>query len=111
MCLRGSVAVKGQMPGAVGRAPELEMAPAIEDRLGEIVVVEDPPPGGQRFVRREDHGSVMQVAVVDDLEQDIGRIGAVAETADLVDDQDVRVGVGGQDLALAAFAGGRGPAR
>jgi hypothetical protein len=34
------VAVKGQMPGAVGRAPELEMAPAlqdaIQDRLGEI---------------------------------------------------------------------------
>jgi hypothetical protein len=35
------------------------MAPAlkdaVEDRLGEIPIVEDPTPGGQGLVRREDH--------------------------------------------------------
>jgi hypothetical protein len=35
----------------------------------------------------EDHWALVQVAVVDDLEEDIGGVRAIAEMADLVDDQ------------------------
>jgi len=57
------VLVKRQVSGAVGRAPQFEMTPtlenAVEDRLGEIPIVEDPPPGRQGFVGGEDHRPVM----------------------------------------------------
>ena len=81
---------------------------SVEDRLGEIRVVQDPPPRGQRFVRGEDHRTLMQVPVVDDLKEDVRRVGPVAEIADFIDDQDVRMRVARQRLAKLAVARGRG---
>ena len=46
----------------------------------------------------------MEVAIVHDLEEDVGRVGAVAEIADLVDDEHVGMGAGGQGVAQAAAA-------
>ena len=96
------------MAGAVGGPAQLEMAPSfehpVEDRLGEIRVVEHSAPGAQRLVRREQHRAVMQVALVDDVEEDVGGIGPVAEIADLVYDEDVGMRVRGQDMAEAALA-------
>ena len=50
----------------------------------------------------------MQVAVVDDVEEDVGGIGAVGEVADLVDDEHVRVDILAEGLAQAAEATGGG---
>ena len=100
------------MPGPIGGAAQLEMPPplqhAVEDGLGEIGVVEDPAPGAQRLVSREDHGALMQVALVDDVEEDVSRIRPIAEIADLVDHEDVGMGVGREDVAEPALARGRG---
>jgi len=82
---------------AVGRPSKFEVSAAlqdpVEDGLGEVRIVEHAAPGGQRLVGGEDHRPPMQMAVVDDLEEDVGGIGAVAEVADLVDHQHVGVGV------------------
>ena len=99
------------MAGAVGRSAQLKMPAVlkdpIEDDLGKIRVVEDPPPGMQGLVGREEHRAVMQAALVDDMEEHIGRIGSIAEVAHLVNDQDVRMGVSRQGVAEAALARGR----
>jgi hypothetical protein len=42
----------------------------------------------------------MQVAVVDDLKEDVGGVGPVAEIADLVDDEHVGMRVVGQDPSV-----------
>jgi hypothetical protein len=65
----------------------------VEDGLRKVGVVEHPSPRSERLVRREEHGPAMQVAVVDDLEEYVGRVGAVAEIADLVDHEDVGMGL------------------
>jgi hypothetical protein len=100
------------MAGAVGGAAQLEVAAAlqhpVEDGLGKIGVVQDPAPGMQRLVGREDHGAVMEVALVDDVEEHVRRVGAVAQVPDLVDHEDVGMRVGRQDVAEPALAGGGG---
>jgi hypothetical protein len=47
------------------------------------------------------------MAIVDDLEEDIGRVGAVAEIADLIDHEHVGVRIARHDVAaLPAMRGG-----
>lgn len=98
------------MASGVRRPAKLEMPVALEDSvqdgLGEIRVVEDPAPGGERFVRGKDHGAVMPVAFVDDVEEHVGGVGSLAEVADFVDDQHARMRVGGQGMAELALARG-----
>lgn len=101
------------MAGAVAGAVEDEEASALEDAIddgvGEVTVVEGVAPVGERrLVGGEDHGPLSGVAVVDDVEEHVGGVVAVGEVADLVDHEDVRVGVGGQGLAQAARAAGAG---
>ena len=50
-------------------------------------------PGVERLVGGEDHRALALVAVVDDVEEHVGGVGAVGEVADFVDDEDVRVDV------------------
>lgn len=104
--------VKRRVAGPVGGPPQRKMAAPLQDPvadgLGEIGVVEDPAPGAERLVRGEEHRAVMQVPLVDDVEEDVGRVGAVGEVAHLVDDEHVGVGVGGQDVAEAVLAAGGG---
>ena len=96
------------MARSVGASAQFEVAAAfehaVEEGFGEVGVVQDAPPGGARLVRREDHGPLVQVPVVDDLKEDVGGIRAVAEIADLVDHEHGRVRVGGQDRAELARA-------
>jgi hypothetical protein len=49
----------------------------------------------------------MQVAVVDDVEEDVSGVRAIAEIADLVDDEHVGMRVGRQRVPEAAPAGGQ----
>jgi hypothetical protein len=68
----------------------------------------DAPPRLQRFVRRKDHRPLPPVSLVDDVEEHIGRVGAVREIADLVDDEDGWMGVGRERVGeLAGAKGGR----
>ncbi len=60
---------------------------AVDDGLGEVLVVEHSPPGASRLVGGEDHRALAAVAVVDDVEEHVRRVGAVGEVADFIDDE------------------------
>ena len=96
------------MPGTGGGPAQLEVAPsfehAVEDGLSEIRIMEDPAPGTERLVGREQRGAVMQVALIDDVEEEVGGIGPIAEIPDLIDDEDVGMRVRRQGMAEAALA-------
>ena len=95
------------MAGPVGRPAQFQVTPpfedAIEDGFGEIGIVQHASPRPERLVGGEDHWAVMQVAVIDDLKEDVGGVGPIAEVADLVDDEHVGMRVAGQDLAEPAL--------
>ena len=78
----------------------------IEDRLGQIRVVQYAAPRRQGLVGGEDHGPVVQVPIVDDLEEDVGGIGPIAEVADFIDDEDVGMRVARQRLPQLPIACG-----
>ncbi len=80
----------------------------VDDRLCEILVVQHAAPGGQGLVGGEDHRAAALVALVDDMEEHVGRVGAEGEVADLVDDKHVRVGVTGERFGESPGAEGRG---
>jgi len=60
--------------------------------------VEDAAPLREGLVGGEEHGPSVEVAAVLDLEEDIGSLRTVGEVADLVNDEDVGMGVGGDGL-------------
>ncbi len=67
---------------------------AIEDGGRQVVVMQHLPPLAERFIGGKDHRSFSQMAMVDDMKQDIGGIGPVGSITQLIDDQNVRMGVG-----------------
>lgn len=82
-------------PGAhgsrlIGRAP---LEDTIENRRGQIGVVEHPPPIVDRLVCGEEHRPFAQGPIVDHVVEHVGGLGAVGEIAHLVDHQDVRMRV------------------
>lgn len=76
---------------------------AVDDGLGQVVIVEDASPRFQGLVGREDHGASTPVSLVDDVEEHVGGVGAVGEIAHFVDDQDGGVGVRGEGLRQLAL--------
>ena len=81
------------MAGANQRALERDDAAAFqeaaEDRGGEVAVVQRGNPVGERLVGREDDRAALDVALVDEVEeQQVGGRAAVAEIAEFVDEQD-----------------------
>ncbi len=78
---------------------------AIDDGLGQIVVVEDGAPLALRvLVRGEDHGALADVAVVDHVVEDVRGVWAVREIADLIDHEHVRADVADERFTEAAVA-------
>ncbi len=71
---------------------------AVDDGLGEVLVVQDAAPGTEGLVGGEDHRALAAVPVVDHMEEHVGGVGAVGEVADLVHHEDARMGVGGESL-------------
>ena len=65
-------------------------------------------PSCQRFVGGEDHGAVMEIAVVDDLEHEVGGIAADGEVANFVDHEDGWMGVAREGSGELTAAGGDG---
>ena len=65
----------------------------IDDGCGEIVVVEGNSPVLEWLVGGEQHGASLNGASVDDVVEDVGGIGAIAEITDFIADED-----GGLDM-------------
>ena len=61
---------------------------AIEDGGGEIGIVKNVAPRGERLVGGEDHGLALEVAGVDDVVEHVGGVLSEGEVADLVDHED-----------------------
>ena len=81
---------------------------AIEDGGRQILVVQHLSPFTQGLVGSEDHGPLTQVPVVHDMKKDVGGVLPIGQVADLVDDQHVRVRVGGQRLLELSLGAGVG---
>ncbi len=98
------------MVGAYRGAVELEQAAtledAVDDDLGEIVVVKDVAPAARGLVGREDHGAPLNVPLIDDMEEDVRRVVTDREVADLVDDEDVGLHVADERFAQVALTAG-----
>jgi hypothetical protein len=86
--------VKSKMLGAHRRAVQEQHATAlqdaVDDRGGEVVVVEYSAPVVRVLVRREDHRALRLMSVVDDVVEHVGGVLAVREVADLVANEHVR---------------------
>ncbi len=100
------------MTGAHGWTVELHHASALQDAVDDggtqIVVVKDRSPLPGMFVGGEDHRAPLEVAFVDDVEQDVGGVGSIGEVTDLIDHQDGGMSVARQSQGeLAGAEGGR----
>ena len=101
-----------QMAGAIRRAFKHEQPSsfegAVDNRARQVVIMQDLAPlGHRRLVGRHEDGLALEMPVVDDVEEDVGGIGAVAQIANFVDDEDVWRDVLGQRCAEApGLAGG-----
>ena len=107
------VSGKIKMPGAIGRAVQERQATvlkhAVDDGLGEVMVVQDIAPCGERrLVGSEQHRAATLMAFVDDVEQDVGGIGSVGQIANFVDDQNVGLHEESELLLQPALAAGQG---
>jgi hypothetical protein len=97
--------VLGPHRGTVEAQQAAAFEDAIDDGIGEIVIVKHGPPTLWMLVRGEDHRTSSDVAIVDDVVEDVGGVVAVGEVANLVDDEDVRAHVEGEGIAQFTFAG------
>ena len=67
--------------------------------------MEDPAPDLGVLVGGDDDGASLEVACVYEVVEDVRGIRPVGEVAELVDDEDVRLNVGGESLSQAALGG------
>ena len=90
--------------GPVEAKKSAALEDAIDDRIGEIVVVKDSAPTTRMFIGREDHRATSDVAIVDDVIEDVRGIVAVGEVADFIDDEHVRLDVASERFVHATLA-------
>jgi hypothetical protein len=76
--------------------------------MGQVVVVQHAAPRIEGFVGREHHRPPFPMAVIDHMEEHVGRIRPVGEIADFVDDQHARMDIRSQGLREAAAPKGCG---
>jgi hypothetical protein len=98
--------------GAHRRAIQVIQTASLEDPIHDggrqVLVMKDTTPLRGVLVGGEDHRAASEVALVDDVEQHVRRIRAVAQVAHLIDYQHIRVGVAWQLLRQFPLAGGQG---
>jgi hypothetical protein len=83
------------------------MQDAVDDGVGEVVVVKDLAPVLRVLVGREDHCSTFDVAFVDNVKEDVGSVVAVREVADFIDNEQMRFQVAHKRVTQFAIAAGR----
>jgi hypothetical protein len=98
--------VLGAERGAVEAEDPAAFEDAVDDGRRQVGVVEHAAPALEGLVGREDHRATAQVAVVDDVEEHVGRVASVGEVADLVDHEHGGMGVGREGLHEASLATG-----
>ena len=100
--------VRGEVLGSQRGSIELEDSPAVQDavndRVGEVIVVQHRTPTSRVLVGGEDHRASLDVTLVDDVEEDVRGVVPVGQVADLVDDEDVRTHVHRERLAQSTLA-------
>jgi hypothetical protein len=69
---------------------------SIEDGSRQVLVVQHLSPLTEGLVGSKDHRPFSEIAVTYHMEQNIGSVGAIAEIPDLIDHDDVRTSVSGQ---------------
>jgi hypothetical protein len=101
------VFVQLEVPGAHRRAVQLEQptpfGDAIDDGLRKIGIVEHAARFLGRFIGREHQRALAQMALVDDVEEDVGGIGNIGEVSELVDHEHARLRVRRKHLRQAAL--------
>lgn len=99
----------GPGAGAVEEDEPPALQCPVDDGIREIAVVEDiAPVRERRLVGGEEDGALADVAIVDDVEEDVGGVGSVGQVADLVNDEHMRLRVGrerGPEPPVAAGVG------
>jgi len=78
----------------------------VEDGLAQVGIIEDLGPRGKGFAGDEEDKFALEVAFVNDLEEDVGGVVRKAEVADLLDDQNVGVDVVMESLGQPAGGSG-----
>ncbi len=94
----------GAHRGAVQREDPAALEDTVDDRQREVVVMQHVSPGGDGFVGGKYHRTASLVAVVDDMEEHVRGVGAVGEIAYFIDDEQARMGVGGERVSEATRA-------
>ena len=98
--------VAGGHEPPVHRDDAVALEAAVKDRLGQVVVVQRRAPVLERLVGGEQQRTPLEAAGVDDVEEDIGGIGAVAELAEFVHEEHSGPDIGLKGCAEAALAAG-----
>src|SRR5438045_5352921 len=100
------------MAEPVRRTAEIDHSPALEDavkdRLGEIRIVKHLAPSLNRFIRGEDHRPTLEIALVDDLEQHVRRVGRMDEVANFIDHENRVMAEGMERLRQTPVYAGKG---
>jgi hypothetical protein len=80
---------------------------AIDNRVGQVFIMQHTSPLIQRFVGGEDHCPLLTMPIVDDVKEHVGCVRAAGEVSDLIDDQDRGMRVRGERRGKASGAKGR----
>ena len=99
--------MEGADRGSIEPQKTTALEHAIDDGVGEVFVVQHATPRFQRFVGGEDHRTVPPMALVDDVEEHVRRVGAVREVAHFIDDEDSGMRVRRQRVRQLAGTKGR----
>ena len=62
---------------------------AVEDGASELFILQDLAPLLEGFIGGEEGGFALEIASINDLEENVRRARAIAEIAHLIDDQDM----------------------
>ncbi len=99
-CLRRGGVVKSQVLGPHRRTIQREettaLQDAVDDRVGEVFVMQYASPLVERFVGGEDHRALLPMAIVDDMEEHVCSIGPVGEVPHFVDHNDRGMDISGE---------------
>ena len=84
--------------GSFERDHAATLEDAVENGFGEVGVVQDVAPEVKRLVGGENDRATAALALGDDIEENVGGVGAVGEVCDFVTDQELGRDVGGQGV-------------
>jgi hypothetical protein len=94
--------------GAVKLDVSSSLENPVEYDVGEVGIMQNFPPATERLVGGENHGSLLEIALVDHVKKDVGGIRSVGQIADFINDEYAGVDVSRQCVSESAFICCRG---